>query len=98
MHNFDRYGSVKFDNHHKIYSFEEKKQIDFGYINCGYIYLRKEIMLNYLINTPFSFENDFIKENLNKIRINAFIDDSYFIDIGIPDDYLNANIDFKKIF
>lgn len=98
MHNFDRYGSVKFDNHHKIYSFEEKKQIDFGYINCGYIYLRKETMLNYLLNTPFSFENDFIKENINKISINAFIDDSYFIDIGIPEDYLKANIDFKKIF
>ena len=98
MYNFDRYGSVKFDNQNKIYSFEEKKHIDFGYINCGYIYLRKKIMLNYLINTPFSFENDFIKENMNKISINAFIDDSYFIDIGIPEDYLKANLDFQKIF
>jgi NDP-sugar pyrophosphorylase family protein len=33
-----------------------------------------------------------------KININAFIDDSYFIDIGIPEDYLKANEDFKKIF
>ncbi len=98
MHDFDRYGSVKFDNQNKIYSFDEKTHKDFGYINCGYIYLRKEILLKYLINTPFSFEKDFIKENMNQICINAFIDDSYFIDIGIPEDYLKANIDFKKIF
>jgi len=96
MHNFDRYGSVKFDNHNRIYSFEEKKQINFGYINCGYIYLKKDILLMHQINTPFSFENDFIKLKINQININAFIDNSYFIDIGIPEDYLKANIDFKK--
>lgn len=98
MHNFDRYGSVKFDSNNKIYSFEEKKFIDFGYINCGYIYLKKQIISKYLLNIPFSFENDFIKDNINQININAFIDDSYFIDIGIPEDYLKANLDFKKIF
>ena len=98
MHNFDRYGSVKFNNQNKIYSFEEKKYINFGYINCGYIYLKKEILLKHQINTPFSFENDFIKDKINQIKINAFIDDTYFIDIGIPEDYLKANIDFKQMF
>ena len=98
MKNFDRYGSVKFDNQKKIYSFEEKKYIEFGYINCGYIYLKKEILKCFQINTPFSLENDFINKKINEININAFIDNSYFIDIGIPEDYLKANEDFKKIF
>jgi D-glycero-alpha-D-manno-heptose 1-phosphate guanylyltransferase len=98
MSNFDRYGSVKFDNQKRIYSFEEKKYIEFGYINCGYIYLKKEILKNFQINMPFSLEKDFIVNKINEININAFIDDSYFIDIGIPEDYLKANEDFKKIF
>ena len=98
MNKFDRYGSVKFDNQKKIYSFEEKKYIEFGYINCGYIYLKKEVLKNFPVNVPFSFEEDFIIKKINEININAFIDDSYFIDIGIPGDYLKANEDFKTIF
>ncbi len=98
LNNFDRYGSVKFDDRNRIYSFEEKKFIDFGYINCGYIYLKKEILKKIKLNIPFSFEKDFIITNINDIKINAFIDNSYFIDIGVPEDYLKANEDFKNKF
>ncbi len=98
MQKFYRYGSVKFDNNNRIYSFEEKKDINFGYINCGYIYLKKKILLSYPINTAFSFEKEFINLKIDQLNICAFIDNSYFIDIGIPEDYLKANMDFKIIF
>ncbi len=98
LYNFDRYGSVKFDKEKKILSFDEKQLTDFGYINCGYIYIKKNILNNYPINSPFSFEKDFINKHLDLFKINAFIDESYFIDIGIPEDYLKASLDFKNIF
>jgi D-glycero-alpha-D-manno-heptose 1-phosphate guanylyltransferase len=97
MFNYNRYGSVKFDDQNNIYSFEEKAQKDFGYINCGYIFLKKEVFAKYLINRPFSFEEEFIKTHLSKLRICAFVDDSYFIDIGIPEDYLKTRTDYTML-
>lgn len=97
MFNYDRYGSVKFDPQYNVQSFEEKTKCDFGYINCGYVYLRKEVFTKYLVNRPFSFEEDFMKEHLGKIRIGAFVDDSYFVDIGIPEDYQKVKLDYPKL-
>jgi D-glycero-alpha-D-manno-heptose 1-phosphate guanylyltransferase len=63
MERFDRYGVVKFDANKNIKSFEEKKFQEFGYINCGYIYIKKHLLLDYPVNFPFSFEKDFLFEN-----------------------------------
>jgi len=97
MLDYDRYGSVKFDDQQIIYSFEEKEPKEFGYINGGYIYLKKEVFTEYLINVPFSFEEEFVKTQIGKNRIGAFVDDSYFIDIGIPEDYSKVTRDYSKL-
>ena len=39
----------------------------------------------------FSFENEFLKKEVSKKRIHAQIQEGYFIDMGIPEDYLRAN-------
>lgn len=97
MENFDRYGVVKFDENNKIDSFEEKKFQKSGYINCGYILINKNILMNMPLNIPFSLEKDFLFLNLSKLKVLAFVANAYFIDIGIPEDFIKANIDFKGI-
>jgi D-glycero-alpha-D-manno-heptose 1-phosphate guanylyltransferase len=97
MQKIDRYGVVNIDDNQVVKSFEEKKYIEKGYINCGYLLIKKNLILQMPINFPFSFETDFLLKNLEKLRITAFIDNAYFIDIGIPEDYNKANIDLEGI-
>jgi D-glycero-alpha-D-manno-heptose 1-phosphate guanylyltransferase len=97
MEKFDRYGVVQFDENMNIHSFEEKKYQDCGYINGGYINIKKSVLMGKALNTPFSFERDFLFLNLSKLKIMAHIANDYFIDIGIPEDFVKANNDFKQI-
>ena len=46
-------------------------------------------------NHKFSFEKDVLEKYLNDIEIKGKIFDNYFIDIGIPEDYKQAQTDFK---
>jgi D-glycero-alpha-D-manno-heptose 1-phosphate guanylyltransferase len=97
MVNFDRYGSVKVDNG-VITKFEEKKFYKKAYINCGVYVMSKNIFKKIETLDKFSFE-EFLETNLSNIKACSYIsNDSYFLDIGIPDDYEKAKIDFKEIF
>ena len=53
--------------------------------------------MNMPLNIPFSFEKDFLFLNLSKLKVLAFVANAYFIDIGIPEDFIKANLDFKGI-
>jgi D-glycero-alpha-D-manno-heptose 1-phosphate guanylyltransferase len=64
MKNFDRYESVKFIIKKKFIHLR-RKYIEFGYINCGYIYLKKNILKSFQ-KLPFSLENDFINKKINE--------------------------------
>ena len=97
MKDFDRYGSVKVNNS-IITRFEEKKFYKKAYINCGVYIINKNIFRKVKTLDKFSFE-EFLENNLSNIRACSYIaNDAYFIDIGIPDDYKKAQIDFKEIF
>lgn len=90
MHNVKRYGAVVLEND-KITGFEEKSFKEFGYINGG-IYVVDKIIADYLkgYKDSFSFEAEFLQENIENIRSFGFISNDYFIDIGIPEDYERA--------
>lgn len=88
MKDFDRYGSVELDRHNKIISFQEKKNIQLGLINSG-VYLSSKRILEKLPNVDvFSFEKDFLEKRVTELNFKAIIKEGYFIDIGIPEDYL----------
>jgi len=93
MLNFDRYGAVLI-NKNTITSFKEKQFVDKGLINGGVYWLRKSILETFISGQRFSFEQDLMEKQVEKGRVSAYISDSYFIDIGIPEDYKKANIDF----
>jgi len=97
MNNFDRYGIVKINEDKDVIGFEEKKYHEKGYINGG-IYCIKRDLLNKIRKQAFSFEKDYMEKYYLKDLIKAYFSDNYFIDIGIPEDYLKAQSDFKNIF
>jgi len=89
MEKFDRYGSVIIDENFKVINFKEKEFILKGNINGGIYVLNKNIFKSFKLPTKFSFE-EFMQENIEELNIYASIFNNYFIDIGIPEDYLKA--------
>ncbi len=95
MISFDRYGEVKLDSNLRITSFEEKRFVDEGFINGGIYYLPKNIFSNYSFPKKFSIEKDFFEKYMEQLNIKGFLSDAYFLDIGIPEDYHQAQSDFQ---
>jgi D-glycero-alpha-D-manno-heptose 1-phosphate guanylyltransferase len=93
-----RYGIVITDEKRNIKSFSEKKgNMGSGYINSGIYLLNKNLFSDYKENI-FSFES-FLETYCCKDTCKGIaFDDAYFIDIGIPQDYAKAQVDFKELF
>ncbi|ECP5281101.1 NTP transferase domain-containing protein [Campylobacter lari] len=87
MQNFDRYGTVNVDDQGIVTSFEEKIFKKQGLINGGIYLLKKDVFDEFDLEKKFSFE-EFLQLNCNALKIQTQIFDDYFIDIGIPQDYI----------
>lgn len=96
MENFDRYGTVEMRGD-RIVKFEEKKPVAEGLINGGVYYFHKEI-LDRVEEQKFSFEKEVLEKYVSVSQIIGKVFKNYFIDIGIPEDYTKAQIDFVKLF
>lgn len=95
MVNFDRYGSVEMQGE-KIIGFNEKKYCESGLINGGVYLINKSVLGGINLPQKFSFEKDILENKNLNLNILGYKSDSYFIDIGIPEDFEKANIDFQK--
>jgi D-glycero-alpha-D-manno-heptose 1-phosphate guanylyltransferase len=93
-----RYGEIQLSKDNRIISFREKvNKTGKVRINGGtYILNKKVFMDNTPSDKPFSIERDFFASKLDSIKIMGFEFDGYFIDIGIPEDYMRAQNDFKE--
>ena len=89
-----RYGTVNMNEAGKILIFNEKDEfIKEGIINGGIYIVNKNIFLQNLYLSTFSLETDYLMiETVNK-NIFGKIFENYFIDIGVPADYLKANLE-----
>lgn len=94
MTDFDRYGIVEVDGKHKITNFLEKQFCKSGNINGGTYLLNIAAFKKIDWPDKFSFEKEFLETK--KFNLSGSIQDEYFIDIGIPEDYNKAQIDFLK--
>ena len=98
MENFDRYGLVELDKaSNKIVSFREKQHYLSGLINGGIYALEVNHFIKKEWPEKFSFEKDYLEKFYTNGNIYGQVQDEYFIDIGIPEDYEKANEDFKKM-
>jgi D-glycero-alpha-D-manno-heptose 1-phosphate guanylyltransferase len=90
MHHFDRYGVVELGNDGSVQSFHEKKYYSEGLINGGIYALDRERFLQLEYPDAFSFEKDYLERHAGGKRFFGHLDEGYFIDIGIPEDYERA--------
>jgi D,D-heptose 1,7-bisphosphate phosphatase len=98
MNDCSRYGMVKIDKHDVIVEFEEKSpQKQKGLINGGIYVINPKIFSNYNLEKRFSFETDFLTKFTRELKINAYKNECYFIDIGIPEDYHRAQKEIPAI-
>ncbi len=95
MQQFDRYGTVEISEN-RILRFNEKKYMDEGFINGGVYLLENKILQSLNFPQKFSFEKDFLELYLLKYYFGAYVSSNYFIDIGIPEDYLLAQQELEK--
>ncbi len=86
MQHFDRYGVVEL-NHNKVNDFKEKQFYESGLINGGVYILNVEGFLDKKFPAKFSFEKDYLEQHYQQGKIAGIVQDHYFIDIGIPEDY-----------
>ncbi|MDR0429447.1 MAG: nucleotidyltransferase family protein [Tannerellaceae bacterium] len=94
MESFDRYGIVETDGaSHRIIRFLEKQYCESGWINGGTYLIKKNTLITF--DEKFSLEKDFFEKEVAKSVLSGFLSDGYFIDIGIPEDYAQAQVDFK---
>jgi len=90
MENFDRYGVVELDNNQNILSFKEKQYYQNGLINGGVYALDVPFFKALPFPEKFSFEKDFLEKYYPDIKMLGQIQNEYFIDIGIPEDFEKA--------
>lgn len=95
LKNYERYGSVMIENDLSISSFTEKQFMYTGHINTGFYILNKNSFLNLPLSDIFSFEKDYLENTSLQKRLFSSIQDKYFIDIGIPEDYIKAQQELK---
>ncbi len=98
MLNFNRYGTVEFNKNNKITLFNEKKEVEKGFINGGVYIIAKQLFHTFSPGEKFSFEQDIMEKSINQYNVQAHVCNGYFIDIGIPEDYSKANTELPQIF
>lgn len=96
MKNFDRYGVVELNGDLKVDSFKEKQFYKTGFINGGVYALDSQKFAIEDLPEKFSFEKDYLEKFYTKRKLFGFVEDKYFIDIGIPEDYARAQIELKN--
>ena len=94
MQDFDRYGVVELNEDQSILSFKEKMFYKEGLINGGVYALNTKRFLEENLPEKFSFEKDYLEKKIDSLNnhseIFGCVQDNYFIDIGIPQDYKRA--------
>lgn len=90
MTNFDRYGVVETNSNNSIKSFKEKQFYENGLINGGVYALHVPSFLAEGLPAKFSFEKDYLEVKYVQGNMYGVMQEGYFIDIGIPEDYERA--------
>jgi D-glycero-alpha-D-manno-heptose 1-phosphate guanylyltransferase len=88
-----RYGRLLMNEHSRIIGFGEKAKEGPGLINGGIYLFGKDFFRGKSTGDKFSFEKDILEEYVMKEKFGAFVSDSYFIDIGTPEDYKKVQTD-----
>ena len=93
-----RYGCLEFDMNKRITAFVEKGvRSGTGHVNGGVYLLKKSFIEDLELPGKFSLEKDCFEKNHETSRMFGMSCSSYFLDIGIPDDYNKAQHELEGI-
>lgn len=96
MKNIDRFGVVEMTDDCRITRFREKQFYPEGLINGGIYALDKAAFLDRDWPDKFSFEKDYLEAG-GATRLFGLTQNHYFIDIGIPEDYLRVQKEINEL-
>jgi D-glycero-alpha-D-manno-heptose 1-phosphate guanylyltransferase len=92
-----RYGTVRIDSEKRVTGFHEKNEdSEPGYINGGIYLINKNFLSSLTLEKKFSIEKDCFEKCFKESRIFGYPAKGYFLDIGIPEDYMTAQDEFKR--
>ena len=97
MKNFERYGVVETDEEGLIQSFKEKNYYPEGLINGGVYLLNTGRFRQQKRPAAFSFEKDYLERFFSAMPMYGCVQDGYFIDIGIPEDFEQTQKKMKRM-
>jgi D-glycero-alpha-D-manno-heptose 1-phosphate guanylyltransferase len=79
-----------------VSGFTEKGISGDGLINAGcYVFPRNQFE-KIKLSTPWSLESDLLCNAVRTVPIDVFITNGHFIDIGVPEDYIRAQIELAE--
>ena len=93
MKDFERYGVVEINEEGLITRFKEKKHYAEGLINGGAYLLNVGRFRQQKRPAVFSFEKDYLERCYTFMPMYGCVQEGYFIDIGIPEDFEKAQKD-----
>jgi len=85
-----RYGTVCLNENSFITSFKEKSESSASLINGGIYLVNRQKIENRNFSNKFSFEKDYLEQVAKEYCIAGHIFSHYFLDIGIPESYGQA--------
>ena len=88
-----RYGAVDIDKG-RVAGFREKGEAGAGWINAGCYFLGADALAALPAQDAFSFEQAVLQARTHAGEVAAFTDTAGFIDIGVPEDYARAQLQF----
>ena len=97
VQNTSRYGSVDVDAHGNVRAFGEKSgSYVGGYINGGVYLFEPEVLESIPDGCAVSLEREVLPVLASRGLV-AFMSDGYFIDIGVPEDFLRAQSEIEEL-
>lgn len=97
MDDTSRFGTVKIDADKRVTGFYEKNDdSEPGYINGGIYLINKNFLVSSSFGKKFSIEKDCFEKCYKESRIFGYPANGYFLDIGIPEDYMTAQDEFRR--
>jgi len=89
-----RYGAVRVEQDRRIVGFIEKGHVGPGYINAGVYRVDRTLLAEFPAASNFSFETEVLVPLVGHEPVSAYTHTKAFIDIGVPQDYLRAQVEF----
>jgi D-glycero-D-manno-heptose 1,7-bisphosphate phosphatase len=90
-----RYGLVKRGPKGRVLEFREKEFSETGFIHGGVYFCKKE-MLEYINFLPCSMEKEVLPRLARDGLVYGWDYPGFFIDIGVPDDYRQADLELPR--